>query len=54
MHEGRGLQCVARTLVTHVPMGEPAQFLIDERRQLLQSCLVSVAPRQKELRDFKW
>jgi hypothetical protein len=38
------LQGVTGTFAPHVLVGQPAQFLINQRHQFLQRCLVPVAP----------
>ncbi len=47
--QSRCLQCMARTLATHVMMGQPAQLFIDERNQPIQRGLVPIAPLYEQL-----
>src|SRR6476620_204198 len=47
-----GLQSVAGALPAHVMMGEPVQFGLHQREQLLQRSLVSAAPVAEELGDL--
>src|SRR5687767_1134745 len=48
------LKRVIQTLTRHVVFGEPVEFLVDERRQLLQRLMISIAPCKKQLGDFVW
>src|SRR4029077_3540600 len=48
---GGGLQGVPRALPAHVMMGEPVQFGLHQREQLLQRSVVSVAPLAEQLGD---
>src|SRR6266404_8109689 len=47
-----GLQGVAGTFPAHVMVGEPAQFGLHQREQLLQRSLVSAAPVSEQLGDL--
>ena len=47
--QSRCLHCMARTLATHVMMGQPAQLFIDEGNQPIQCCLVPIAPLYEQL-----
>src|SRR5688500_5007834 len=51
--KSRSLESVTSTLAVHVVMGQPVQLAIDHRRQVIKSCLVSVAPVQKQLSDVQ-
>jgi hypothetical protein len=44
IYQSSRLQRVANTLSAHVAMGQPAQFLIDERQQAVECRLISSAP----------
>src|SRR5688572_12497782 len=46
------LQSVTGTLAAHVMMGQPAQFRVHQRSQLIQRCLITFTPGDQELRDF--
>ena len=48
----RGLQCVAFSLPAHVAAGEPVQFVVNQRIQLVERGLVSVAPFSEQLGDL--
>ena len=48
----RGLQRVVRPLQSHVPVSQPVQFLMDERRQSVERRFVSVAPIHEQLGDL--
>lgn len=52
VYEGGGLESVTFSLAAHVTTREPVQFFIDERVQLVESGLISVAPLGEQLRDF--
>ena len=47
------LQQVVWNFAVHVARSQPAQFVIDQRDQLVQSNTVSFAPIQQELRNFR-
>ena len=50
--ERGGLERVAHALASEITAGEARQFCGDQRRELLESVLVAVAPRAKELRHL--
>ena len=52
VENGGGLQGVAGTLPAHVMVGEPVQFGLHQREQLLQRSLVSAAPVAEQLGDL--
>src|SRR3989442_10669520 len=52
--QGCRLQRVAGAFATHVVMGQTPEFVIDQRRELVQCRLVSVAPRFQQAGDFVW
>src|SRR6266478_2651324 len=52
VENGGGLQGVAGALPAHVMVGEPVQFGLHQREQLLQRSLVSAAPVAEELGDL--
>jgi hypothetical protein len=43
---------VIATLTSHVPVRQPAEFRIDNRRQLAKGELVAVTPRTQKLADL--
>ncbi len=45
----RSLERVVRTLQSHVPVGQPVKFLMDERRQSVERRFVSIAPIHEQL-----
>ena len=46
------LKVVAGALASHVPVRQPAELRIDDRRQLVEGELVSVTPGTEELADL--
>ncbi len=48
----RGLQGVVGALLAHVSMRQPVQLPVDDRDQLVESRLFSIAPSQEQLRYF--
>src|SRR5213592_833105 len=52
VENGGGLQGVAGALPAHVMVGEPMQFGLHQREQLLQRSLVSAAPVAEQLGDL--
>src|SRR5439155_3926376 len=52
INQCRSLQSVRRILSVHVAFGQPAQFGIDERNQLFQSGLITLAPVHQQLSYF--
>src|SRR5580700_9994766 len=52
VHESCGLQRDLLPLASHIVPGEPAQFAINDRGELLQSALVTIAPRLEQKSDF--
>ena len=50
----RRLHQVAGPLVAHEMMRQPAQFLVDERHQLIERRLISASPGEQQLRYFLW
>src|SRR6266542_2624736 len=50
MDQRRGLECLAGGFVSHFVSGEPSQFLIDQRKQLLGSFGVPIADRVQDAR----
>src|SRR6266480_4936360 len=52
VENGGGLQGVAGALPAHVMVGEPMQFGLHQREQLLQRSLVSAAPVAEQLSDL--
>lgn len=50
--ERGGLERVAHALASEITAGEARQFCGDQRRELLESVLVAVAPRAKKLRHL--
>ena len=52
VHQRRRLQGVAGTLPAHVMVGQPMQFGLHQRDQLLQRSLVSAAPVAEQLGDL--
>src|SRR6266536_6583039 len=52
VENGGGLQGVAGALSAHVMVGEPVQFGLHQREQLLQRSLVSDAPVAEQLGDL--
>ena len=44
MHQRRGLQQMIGAFASHVIRCEAAQFVIDQRHELLQACLIPIAP----------
>jgi hypothetical protein len=50
--ESRRLKGVPGTLAPHVTSGQPPQFLVDERRQLIERLLTPTTPRAEQTRDF--
>src|SRR5882757_4466695 len=53
MDQSRCLQCVTGALTLHVLMGQPMQFLINERHQLIARSLIAITPGNKEL-GHRW
>jgi hypothetical protein len=53
VHERRGLQRVAGTLVPHVFASHAVQLLVDERRQPIQRRSVAALPRLEQAGDFR-
>src|SRR6266508_1297673 len=51
VENGGGLQGVAGALTAHVMVGEPVQFGLHQRKQLLQRSSVSAAPLTEQLGD---
>ena len=49
----RGLQRMAPALAVHIVMGQTMQLAVNQRRQMVESCLVSGAPIQKQLGDVQ-
>jgi hypothetical protein len=47
INQSRGLQRMTGTLSRHVSPCGPVQFPIDQWKQLLQSSVISIAPRQQ-------
>src|SRR5258705_7713536 len=47
-----GLRGVAGTFPAHVMVGEPVQFGLHQRKQLLERCFVSAAPVAEQLGDL--
>ena len=45
------LKVVVRALASHVPVRQPAELRIDDRRQLVEGELVSAAPGAEQLAD---
>ncbi len=43
-----------RPFVSHVTMGQPVQFVVNQGHQLIEGRLVPVAPGNEQLRDFVW
>jgi len=39
-----GLECMAAPLAGHIATGQPSQFALDERHQLLQRGIVTISP----------
>src|SRR6266478_3324707 len=52
VENGGGLQGVAGALPAHVMVGEPVQFGLHQREQLVQRSLVSAAPVAEQLGDL--
>src|SRR6266496_3834580 len=52
VENGGGLQGMAGALPAHVMVGEPVQFRLHQREQLLERSLVSAAPVAEELSDL--
>jgi hypothetical protein len=52
VYEGGGLECVTFSLPAHVTSRKPAQFLVDQRIQLVECGLVPVAPLNEQLCDL--
>ena len=52
MDEGSGLQGVVATFAAEVALGQTAEFLVDERRELIERRLVALLPVNEELSDF--
>lgn len=52
MNEGGGLESVVVPFAAHVEVGEAVKLVIDEGKELLESCLVTLAPVGEELRNF--
>jgi len=51
--EERGrLQRMARRLTDHVARRHPAQVIVDERDQTMESVLPTIAPRHEQLRNL--
>ena len=44
------LKCVAGSLAAQVVAGEATQFVVDERHQFFECCLIAFAPVNQELR----
>ena len=51
--ERRGLKRVPRALIAHVGGGDPAQLVVHERRQLLESIAISAAPLLQKGRHLR-
>lgn len=49
--ERRGLQCVVVAFAAHLRTGEPPQFLVDERDQVVQGGAISAAPGKQQFGD---
>ena len=52
VNQGGGLKCVTFSLAAHVAAREPVQFFVDQRIQLVECGLVSVAPLSEQLGDL--
>ena len=52
VHQGRGLQNMARLFPRHAAMGYTVQLVFDHRSQLFQGRVVSLAPCLEELRNL--
>ena len=52
VYECSGLEGVTFSLPAHITARKPVEFLIDQRIQLVQCGLVSVAPLDEELGDL--
>src|SRR6267142_1487927 len=50
--QGSRLEAVVAALTSHVAVRQPAELRIDDRRQLVEGELVSVAPGTEELADI--
>ena len=51
--QGGRLQRVSRALAVHVPLRQPPQFLVNERRQLVERLLIALAPCNQELCNWR-
>ena len=54
VNQSRGLHRVAGPLAPHVVMGQAVQLVIDQGHQLVERCLIAIAPINEQLRDFVW
>ena len=54
MDHRRRLQSVAAPFAPHVVAGESAQFVIDQRRQSIQSLRMARPPLRQQLREIGW
>ena len=52
VYERGGLKSVAFSLPAHVAAGEPVQFVVDQRIQLVESGLVPIAPFGEQFSDL--
>ena len=52
MNQGGRLQSVSRRLAVHITLRHPAQLVINERHQLLESVLVALAPIHEQARNL--
>ena len=50
MHKGRRLQRVARALSPQVACGQPAEFLVNQRREFVEGLFVAAGPLHQQLR----
>ena len=53
VHEGRGLQRVARPLATQAVRRPPPQLLVDQRKEAVAGGDVPLAPGLQQLRHFQ-
>jgi hypothetical protein len=52
VHQGRGLQAVARALASHVASREAPEFVIDDGSQSVERGSISVAPGSEQPAHF--
>ena len=52
INQSGGLQRVLGTLLGHVPVGQPVQFVVDQWRELIEGRLIPVAPGNEQLGNF--